>query len=113
MSGISLTPQEMPAISDVMICLEELHISENKIDDVAAIQLSKGLMKTTMLRELYLFTNCIGAPGAKAIANSLQHNTSLEILHMGGNAIGKDGAIAFARMISINNFCKKNSYILL
>ena len=102
MNQIGLTTQDMPAISDMMVCLEKLHISENKIADVAAVQLSEGLMKTTMLRELYLFTNNIGAPGAKAIANSLQHNVSLEILHMSGDCIGKDGAIAFARMIPTN-----------
>ena len=97
-----LTLQEASAISDMMTCLEELNISNNKLGDDGAVTISKGITKTNTLRVLKIVYNNITSTGATAIANSLLHNTSLEVLDMSYNAIGRDGAIAIAQAINNN-----------
>ena len=125
-----LTAQDAIAISDMMICLEELYISSNKLGDHGAELLSEGIINTKTLRELYIINNNIGPSGTTAIANALTintslqqlyisdnnigpsgttaiantlaNNTSLQILDMGGNKVGQDGAIAIAKAITNN-----------
>ena len=104
-----LTAQEAVAISDMMICLEELDISWNKLGDHGAELLSEGITKTKTLRVLNIRNNNIGSSGTTAIANALTNNTSLEELHMSGNAIGQDGATAIAKAITNNKTLKKLS----
>ena len=104
MSENGLTAQEAVAISDMMICLEELIISYNNLGDHGA---SQGITNSKTLRELDISNNNIGPSGTIAIANVLANNTSLQQLHMDGNTIGQDGAIAIAKAITNNKTLKK------
>ena len=107
MRSNGLTAQEAVAISDMMICLEELNISYNNLGDHGAELLSKGITNTKTLRVLNIGYNNIGPSGTTAIANALTSNTSLEELYMGGNVIGQDGATAIAKAITSNKMIKK------
>ena len=81
MSGNDLTAQEAVAISDMMICLEELGISENKLCDHGAELLSEGIISTKTLRELKICDNNIGPSGTTAIANALTINITTATAH--------------------------------
>ena len=76
-----LTAQDAAAISDMMIVLEELNISNYEIGDGALI-LAEGIMKTTTLRVLDIGYNRFSTEGVRAIASNLLHNSSLEVLLM-------------------------------
>ena len=106
MSSNDLTAQEAVAISDMMICLEELDIRYNKLGDHGAELLSEGITNTKTLRLLNISINNIGPSGTTAIANALTNNTSLEELDMDVNAIRQDGAIAIAKAITNNKTLK-------
>ena len=106
MMSSDLTAQEAVAISDMMICLEVLDISGNKLGDYGAELLSEGITNTKTLRVLDISMNNIGPSGTTAIANALTNNTSLEELDMLDNAIGQDGAIAIAKAITNNKTVK-------
>ena len=106
MWGNGLTAQDAVAISDMMICLEELHISDNKLGDHGAELLSEGITNTKTLRVLNISNNNIGPSGTTAIANALTNNTSLEELYMRDNAIEQDGAIALGIAITNNKMIK-------
>ena len=97
-----LTEQEAVAISDMMICLEELDICGNNLGDRGGELLSEGITNTKTLRVLNISDNNIGPSGTTAIANALTNNTSLEELDMNGNAFGQDGAIALGNAITNN-----------
>ena len=87
----------------MMISLEELHISYNKLGDRGAELLSEQITNTKTLKVLTITYNNIGPSGTTAISNALSSNTSLKELHMGGdNFINQDGAKALGRAI-INN----------
>ena len=102
-----LTAQEAVAISDMMICLEKLYISDNKLGNHGAELLSEGIINSKTLRILYVSKNNIGPSGTTAIANALGKNTSLQQLVMGGgNKVGQDGAIAIAKAITDNKTLK-------
>ena len=112
-----ITAQEAVAISDMMICLEELYISsklcnrklninhnDNKLGDSGAELLSKGITNTKTLRVLHITDNNIGPSGITAIVNALVSNTSLEELNLNNNnKVGKDGVIVIAEAIIKNN----------
>ena len=66
-----LTVQDASAISDMMICLEELNIRDNDLGDHGAELLSEGITNTKPLRELNICNNNIGPSGTTAIANAL------------------------------------------
>ena len=122
-----ITAQEAVAISDMMICLEELYISNNRLNrklntsnnetfgklskgigDRGAKLLSKGITKTKTLRVLHIAGNNIGPSGITAIANALVNNTSLKELNMNhNNEVGQDGAKAIAKAITSNKTLKK------
>ena len=106
MRSNGLTAQEAVAISDMMICLEELDICDNNLGDRGAELLSEGITNTKTLKVLEIRYNNIGASGTTAIANALTNNTSLEALGMSGNAIGQDGATAIAKVITNNKTLK-------
>ena len=89
-------------IFDMIICLEELNINFNFLDDDVAKLLSEGIKNTKMLKVLKISGNDIGPSGTTAIANALLKNTSLEELHMGNNPIGQDGAMALSSAIANN-----------
>ena len=83
-----ITVQEAVAISDMMICLEELYISSkrlyignyqasNKLGDLEAELLSKRITNTKTLRVLHF--NIVGIT---AITNALVSNSSLENLNL-------------------------------
>ena len=103
-----ITAQEAAAISDMMICLEELCVSGNELGDHGAEILSEGITNTKTLRVLNINNNNIGPSGTTSIANALTKNTSLEELYM-NNPIGKDGATAIGNAISNNEVLKKLS----
>ena len=110
MMNNGLTAQEAVAMSDMMICLEELDIRDNKLGDHGAELLSEGIANTKTLKVLDISGNNIGPSGTAAIANALTNNTSSSVeelyMHMGGNAFGQDGAIALSNAIT-NNKIKK------
>ena len=101
-SGNGLTAQEAVAISDMMICLEELNIGDNKLGDHGAELLPKGITNNKTLRNLDINNNNIGPSGATAIANALTMNTSLQQLSINDNNIGPSGATAIANALTIN-----------
>ena len=101
-----LTAQEAVAISDMMICLEQLYINDNELGDHGAELLSEGITNTKTLRVLNISINNIGPSGTTTIVNALTNNTSLEELYMIGNPIGQDGAIAIAKAITNNKTLK-------
>ena len=107
MRSNGLTAQEAVAISDMMICLEKLDVSFNKLGNHGAELLSEGIIKTETLKFLNITYNNIGPAGTTAIANALTNNTSLEKLYTFGNAIGKDGAIALGNAITNNKMIKE------
>ena len=107
MMSNDLTAQEAVAISDMMICLEELDINDNKLGDHGAELLSEGIANTKTLRVLSISYNNIGPSGTTAIANALTNNTSLEELYISIDAIGQDGATAIAKAITNNKTLKK------
>ena len=102
MSNNGLTAQEALAISDMMICLEELYISDNKLGDHEAELLSEGIINTKILRVLHISDNNIGPSGTTAIANALTINTSLQQLDISNNNIGPSGTTAIANALTIN-----------
>ena len=102
MDGNGLTAQEAVAISDMMICLEELGISRNKLGDHGAELLSEGITSSKILRILYISNNNIGPSGTTAIANALETNTSLQQLNIRNNNIGPLGTTAIANALTIN-----------
>jgi len=103
----NITVQEAVAISDMMICLEELDISGNKLGDHGAELLSEGITNTKTLRVLDISWNDIGLSGTTAIANALTNNTSLEELEMTKNIVEQDGAKAIGKVITNNKKLKK------
>ena len=102
MWGNDLTAQEAVAISDMMMCLEELDISYNKLGDHGAELLSERITNTKTLRVLEITYNNIGPSGTTAIANALSNNTSLEELYVANGVIGQDGALALSDAIANN-----------
>ena len=102
MSDNDLTAQEAVALSDMMICLEKLSISNNILGDDGAELLSKGITNTKILRELDISNNNIGPSGTTAIANALTFNTSLQQLSISNNNIGPSGTTAMANALTIN-----------
>ena len=83
----NLTTQEAVAISDMMICLEELNIRDNKLGDHGAELLSEGIRNTNTLRVLKINENNIRPSGRIAITNAVRGNASLEELYMGCTGI--------------------------
>ena len=105
-----LIAQDASAICDMMICLEELFISNNKLGDHGAELLSEGITNTKTLRVLDIYRNNIGPSGTTAIANALSNNTSLEELYMyDDNFIGQDAAKALGSAIINNKTLKELS----
>ena len=108
MGNNGLTAQDASAISDMMICLEELYIYTNKLGDHGAELLSEGITNTKTLRVLDISNNNIGPQGTTAIANALSNNTSLEELYI-INPVGQDGATALGKAITNNKKLNKLS----
>ena len=110
MSANDLTAQEAVAISDMMMCLEELNIKYNKLGDHGTKLLSEGITNTKTLRVLEINDNNIGPSGTTAIADALSNNTSLEELYMSDdNFIGQDAAKALGSAIINNKILKRLS----
>ena len=110
MWGNDLTAQEAVAISDMMICLEELDIRCNKLGDYGAELLSEGITNTKTLRLLHIANNNIGPSGTTSIANALSNNTSLEELYMyDDNFIGQDAGKGLGSAIINNKTLKRLS----
>ena len=109
MGSNDLTAQEAIAISDMMICLEKLYISDNNLGDNGAKLLSVGITSTKTLGVLHIGYNKIGPSGTTAIANALSNNTSLEEIDMSGNTVGQDGATTIAKAITNNKTLKELS----
>ena len=101
-SDIGLLAQDVTLVSDMIMCIEVLHIGGNNLGDNGAVVLSKALSKTRTLQELNISRNEIKTKGAIAIANSLVHNCSLKILQMQRNAFGKEGITELSKAITSN-----------
>ena len=97
----NIISQDAIAISEMMICLEELDISYNTLGDHGAELLSYGITNTKTLKVLNIDHIDIGPSGMITIANAVAKNTSLEVLHM-DNAVGQDVATAIAKAITNN-----------
>ena len=104
-----LTAQDAVALSDMMICLENLDVSSNNLGDRGARNLSKGILNTKTLRVLNISNNNIRLWGISAISNALSNNTSVEELYMYDNPIGQRGTKALGKAIINNNKLKKLS----
>ena len=91
MGNNGLTARKAMAISDMIICLEELDIKDNNLGDHGT-KLSEGIKNTKTLRVLHISNNEIGSSGTTAIANALSNNTSLEELDIRDNNLGDYGA---------------------
>jgi len=98
----NLTSDVAYQISNMMKCLVELDISNNKLDEHAAVILSESLKETNTLVILNINNNEIKAAGATEFAGSLMCNTSLQVLRMNNNCIGQEGASAIAKVIARN-----------
>ena len=107
MRSNDLTAQEAVAISDMMICLKELYISDNKLRDHGARLLSEGITNAKTLRVLNISNNNIGPSGTTAIANALTNNTSLKELNINDNNIGPSGTTAIANALTNNTSLKE------
>ena len=106
MNDNGITAQEWTTIADMIPCLEELHINDNKLGDHGAGLLSQAIMNTNTLQVLAICNNSIGPIGTIAIANATAHNSSMEELYMVGNTIGQDGAEAIVNTITNNKTLK-------
>ena len=111
LNGDALAVQEVAAVADMMICLEELHINITKLGDHGAKLLSKGITNTKSLKVLNISYSDVGSSGAAAIGNALANNTSLEKLYVINNIFGQAEATAIARAISTNKTLKKLSLV--
>jgi Ran GTPase-activating protein (RanGAP) involved in mRNA processing and transport len=80
--------------------LKILHLSYNRLTDVAAI--GDALATNPCLQELYLDYNSITAESAKHLANGLRHNTALGVLQLNYNCIEDEGATALASALLTN-----------
>ena len=65
-----LMAQQVMAISDMMVHLEELDVGNNKLCDHGAELLAEGITNTKTLRMLDIINNNIGSSGITAIANT-------------------------------------------
>jgi len=100
--GCGITSQGAAVISDMMLSLVELIVSNNHLSDAGAKVLSVGLIKTKSLQVLYINDNNIGPLGTAMIAHALVLNTSVKALNMTNNDIGQDGATEIANTIMKN-----------
>ena len=112
MRANNITAQEAIATSDMMICLEELCISDNKLGDRGAELISEGIANTKTLRVLEINGNNIGSLGSTVIGKALSTNVSLEELYMGDNTIGHDGAKALSKAIINHQKLKNCHYVV-
>lgn len=80
--------------------LQELHLSNNRIDHLGAVAIANTISKLTGLQELHLSNNQIGHLGAIAIANAISKLTRLQRLYLAVNQIGYTGAITLSNAIS-------------
>ena len=105
--GIGLTGIGGAAVSEMLVVLVELNVSNNYLADEGAVMMAEGIAITRTLQKLYLNDNDIGPLGTKAIAQALSVNTSLELLNMSKNSAGKDGAVGIAEAIISNKTLTK------
>ena len=110
-----LIAQEAGAIYDLMIFLEVLNISNNKLGNHGAELLSEGITNIKPLRVLNICNNNIGPSRMITIVNTLSNNTSLEALYMyDNNFIGQDtakvlsSAIINHKKLKILSLCDKD-----
>ena len=108
MRGNGLTTQDVSAMSDMMICLEELFISNNRLGYHGAELLSEGITNTKTLRVLHISNNNLGDDGAELILLSEGIKT-LRVLNISNNNLDDRGAellsegIKTLRVLNISN----------
>ena len=90
----------------MLIYLEELYISDNKLGDHGAELISQGIANTKTLRVLEINCNNIGSSGSTTIGDALLTNDRGTIC-MGDNTIGHDGAKALSTAIINHQKLKK------
>ena len=83
-----------------LMCLSELNLSRQNIDDEGVVNISSGMIYLPILEILKLSHNNIGPEGAAAIGEALSSLTELQCLDLSDNAIGPTGAIAIAAGIN-------------
>jgi Ran GTPase-activating protein (RanGAP) involved in mRNA processing and transport len=76
-----------------------LDLHHNKIGDIGCIALAPALLSMTSITELNLNHNRIGSAGCAALAPALQMMASLESLSLNQNQIGDEGWIALAHAL--------------
>ena len=101
--GNGLTSQVASSISDMISCLEVLHIENNELGEDGAQVLSEETKKTKILKKLKISNNQLKGKGAMTVA----HNTSLEFWDICSNNIGQSGAKAIASLLT-HNICLKH-----
>ena len=98
--GISSTTSTFVAEMLQEVCIEELHLCENDIEDEGTSVLAASLVKNTNLRLLDLRSNGISDQAALSLQGMLMSSTGLSTLHMSNNDIGDLGAAALSRGLS-------------
>uniref|UniRef100_A0A2P2JWF0 RAN GTPase-activating protein 2 isoform X1 n=1 Tax=Rhizophora mucronata TaxID=61149 RepID=A0A2P2JWF0_RHIMU len=95
MAGNDITAE---AASDLTVCIAakqhliKLNLSENKLKDEGAIQISKALEENHLkLKEVDMSTNSIRRAGARVLAQVVVQKPEFELLNIDGNYISDEG----------------------
>ena len=103
MGDNGFTALEAVAISDMMICLEELGIGNCNIGLSGTKDIANALGNNTSLQSLYMGENKIGQDGAIAIAKAITNNKTLKSLSLGDDTMDKESAMIIMRSLHCNN----------
>ncbi len=83
-----------------LMCLYQLNLSRQNIDDEGGVNIGSGMIYLPLLEILKLSHNNIGPEGAAAIGEALSSLTELQHLDLSDNAIGPTGAASVAAGIN-------------
>ena len=103
MSDNGFIAQEALAISDMMICLEELGIGNSNIRLSGTKDIANALGNNTSLQRLYMGENKVGQDEAIAIAKAITNNKTLKSLSLGDDTMDKESAMIIMRSLHCNN----------
>ena len=79
-----------------------LHLCENYISRLGALDLASAVAVHPTLREVWLSINCVGDDGANSFARVMRHHPTLTSLNLGENGIGTDGAVYLSAALREN-----------
>lgn len=106
-SNYPIEQQDFQSLSGTIMTnnsIQELHLSNNGINDIMIDSFAAGLENNQVLRMLILDRNNeISCIGARRLAKALGKNSSLKVLSMTENQISDEGAKSFAEFAIKNN----------